>query len=196
MPELPDTRDSLLLKVCESANAEAWQEFAAIYQPAVYRLARKRGLQDADAQDLAQRVLIVVSQKIADWRPTSPQGAFRSWLAAVARNAIVNALTRGTRDAAIGGSSMLARLNGQLGREEENGEAEIDEEFRRGLFRRAAEQIRPEFLDATWSAFWLTAVEGLAIDEAARRLDKNAGSIYASRSRIMRRLKEKILELS
>jgi RNA polymerase sigma-70 factor (ECF subfamily) len=196
MPELPDTRESLLLKVGEPANAEAWQEFTAIYRPAVYRLARKRGLQDADAEDLAQRVLIVVSQKISEWRPTSPQGAFRGWLIAIARNAIINALTRGTRGAGIGGSSILARLEGQPDRDAENDGPEIDEEFRRGIFRQAAEQIRPEFQEATWLAFWLTAVEGLAVDETARRLAKNEGSIYASRSRIMRRLKEKILELS
>jgi RNA polymerase sigma factor (sigma-70 family) len=194
MPELPDTRDSLLLKVGEPANAEAWQEFTAIYRPAVYRLARKRGLQDADAEDLAQRVLVVVSQKIAEWRPASPQGAFRGWLITIARNAIINALTRGARNSAVGGSSMLARLDRQPDRNGEFEGADIDEEVRRGLFRQAAEQIRPEFQEATWSAFWLTAVEGLAIDEVARRLDKNEGSIYASLSRIMRRLKEKILE--
>src|SRR6266853_60663 len=79
MTELPDTRESLLLRVCDPANAEAWREFAAIYRPAVYRLARRRGLQDADAEDLAQRVLVVVSRKIADWRPTSPRGAWRGW---------------------------------------------------------------------------------------------------------------------
>lgn len=196
MPDLPDTRESLLLKVAEPANAEAWQEFAAIYRPAVYRLARKRGLQDADAEDLAQRVLVVVSHKIAEWRPTSPKGAFRAWLVTIARNAIVNALTRRTPDAAVGGSSMLGRLGNQPDRNEANAETDIDEEFRRGLFRRAAEQIRPEFQEATWSAFWLTAVEGLAIDEAARQLGKHEGSVYASRSRIMRRLKQKVQELS
>lgn len=194
MAELPDTRESLLLKVAEPANAQAWHEFAAIYRPAVYRLARRRGLQDADAEDLAQRVLVVVSRKIAEWRPTSPRGAFRAWLATIARNAIVNALTRGPKEIGEGGSGMLERLGNQPGHEDAL--PEIDEEFRRSLFRQAAEQIRREFQETTWAAFWLTAVEGVAIDESARRLGKNAGSIYASRSRIMRRLKEKVQELT
>jgi RNA polymerase sigma-70 factor (ECF subfamily) len=198
MSELPDTRESLLLKVAEPANAEAWQEFAAIYRPSVYRLARRRGLQDADAEDLAQRVLVTIARKIAEWRPTSPHRAFRAWLAAIARNAIVNALTRGSRDIAAGGSVGQDRFENEPGREEtlREIEPEIDEEFRRGLFRQAAEQIRREFQESTWTAFWLTAVEGMAIEDAARRLGKNAGSIYASRSRIMRRLKDKVQELS
>ena len=193
MPELPDTRQSLLAKVADSANPEAWQEFTAIYRPAVYRLARRRGLQDADAEDLAQQVLVVISRKIAEWRPTSPQGAFRGWLATIARNAIVNAITRGGKLAAVGGSSVLKQLQNHPDRD--GSIAEIEEEFRRGLFRQAAESIRPEFQEATWNAFWLTAVEGLAIEDAADKLGKSAGTVYASRSRIMRRLKDKVQEL-
>lgn len=192
MPDLPDTRNSLLLKVSDSANAEAWREFAAIYRPAIYRLARRSGLQDADADDLAQRVLLVISRKIADWRPTSPHGAFRAWLKVVARNAIVNSVTRGAPDAGAGGSSTIARLGQQPARNAAG--ADVDDEFRRALFRRAADEIRPEFQEATWSAFWLTAVEGISIEDASQRLGRNAGSVYASRSRIMRRLREKVQE--
>jgi RNA polymerase sigma-70 factor (ECF subfamily) len=193
MPELPDTRHSLLMKVAESANPDAWREFTAIYRPAVYRLARRRGLQDADAEDLAQQVLVIISRKIADWRPAAPSGAFRAWLTTIARNAIVNALTRGTKQIGVGGSGTLDRLGNQPSRDEV--EPEIDEEVRRGLFRQAAEQIRPEFEESTWAAFWLTAVEGLAVEDVARRLGKKTGSIYAARSRIMRRLKEQIQEM-
>ncbi|HJN10352.1 MAG: hypothetical protein QGG09_11400 [Pirellulaceae bacterium] len=53
MAQLPETRNSLLLKVRDPADADAWIEFAAIYRPVIYRLARRRGLQDADAEDLA-----------------------------------------------------------------------------------------------------------------------------------------------
>jgi RNA polymerase sigma-70 factor (ECF subfamily) len=55
----------------------------------------------------------------------------------------------------------------------------------------AATQIRDEFQPTTWNAFWMTAVEGLAVDEAARKLNRTPGSVYAARSRVMRRLKEK-----
>jgi RNA polymerase sigma-70 factor (ECF subfamily) len=62
------------------------------------------------------------------------------------------------------------------------------------MFRWAARQIRPEFQSATWDAFWKTAVEGHSIDSVAVDLGKNRGSIYAARSRVMRRLQEKVTE--
>lgn len=202
MTELPDTRESLLLRVGDPANAEAWREFAAIYRPAVYRLARRRGLQDADAEDLSQRVLVAISQKIADWRPTSPQGAFRAWVTVIARNLALNALTRTRVDSARGGTSVIERLARQPAREgsghaqsgAEFTAGEFDDEYRRALFRLTSDQIRGEFQESTWLAFWLTTVEGIPIAEAARRLGKSEGVIYAGRSRVMRRLKEKVRE--
>ena len=197
MTELPDTRESLLLRVGDPANAEAWREFAAIYRPAVYRLARRRGLQDADAEDLSQRVLVAISQKIADWRPTSPQGAFRAWVSVIARNLALNALTRTPIDSGKGGTSVIARLARQPAREEtgrEQTDGEFEDEYRRALFRLTSDQIRHEFQESTWQAFWLTAVEGIPIAEAARRLGKSDGVIYAGRSRVMRRLKQRVRE--
>ena len=197
MTELPDTRESLLLRVGDPANAEAWREFAAIYRPAVYRMARRRGLQDADAEDLSQRVLVAIAQKIADWRPTSPRGAFRAWVSVIARNLALNALTRTRIDSGKGGTSVIERLSRQPARDESDGESaagEFDDEYRRALFRLTSEQIRGEFQEATWQAFWMTAVEGMPIAEAARRLGKSEGVIYAGRSRVMRRLKQKVRE--
>jgi len=43
-------------------------------------------------------------------------------------------------------------------------------------------------------AFWLTTVEDLSIDRASEELGKSVGSVYAARSRVMRRLKEKVRE--
>jgi len=197
MTELPDTRESLLMRVGDPANAEAWREFAAIYRPAVYRLARRRGLQDADAEDLSQRVLVAISQKIAKWRPTSPRGAFRAWVTIIARNLAINALTRTRIDSAKGGTSVVDRLARQPARDEPDNAltgGEFDEEYRRAVFRLASDQIRGEFQESTWQAFWLTAVEGVPIADAARRLGKSEGVVYAGRSRVMRRLKEKVRE--
>lgn len=192
MSETPDTRRSLLLRVSDPANGEAWNEFVALYRPILYRLARKRGLQDADAEDIAQRVLVTVSQKIAEWEPASAVGSFRAWLGVVARNAILNFLTRGQRELAKGGTSVWERLERPTSADE--AENEWDEEYRRAVFRRAAQHVRDEFNDSTWSAFWFTSVDGLSIEEAAQRLCKSVGVIYAGRSRVMRRLREKIRE--
>lgn len=193
MTRLPDTRASLLVRVGNPADAEAWREFAAIYRPAAYRLARRRGLQDADAEDLAQRVLVAISERIADWSPASPRGSFRAWLSVVARNQIVNALTRRRPDRAPGGSGVVEKLAERPAAD--SGLPDWEEEYRRSLFRLAADEVRPEFHETTWHAFWLTAVEGQSVAETAARLGKSEGVVYAGRSRVMRRLKERVREL-
>lgn len=193
MTPLPETRNSLLLKVRNPADAEAWKEFAAIYRPTIYRLARRQGLQDADAEDLAQRVLVSVSTAIQNWEKDESRGTFRAWLLRVARNAIINALTRRPPDAAVGGTNVAEQIDLQ-GVEHSAIDDLIEEEHRRAVFRWAAAETRSEFHDATWMAFQLTAVEGLSVEDAAAEIGKSIGSVYAARSRIMRRLKAKVLE--
>ena len=191
MPEFPETRKSLLVRVQSLHDEEAWREFVTIYRPVVYRLARKRGLQHEDAEDLAQRVVIAVRRAIGNWEADPSKGRFRSWLASIARNAIINALTRRPPDAAVGGTSILELLEKQPEpdhRTQEN----LDREHRRSLFRWAARRIRAEFRDGTWDAFWLTSVEGMGVEEAASTLGKSVGAIYAARSRVMRRLKDEL----
>jgi len=191
MPEFPETRKSLLVRLQSLHDEAAWREFVTIYRPVVYRLARKRGLQHEDAEDLAQRVVIGVCRTIGKWEADPSKGQFRSWLASIARNAIINALTRRPPDVAAGGTSIRELLEEQPEpdhRTQEN----LDCEYRRSLFRWAAQRIRAEFRDGTWEAFWLTSVEGMGVAEAASKLGKSVGAVYAARSRVMRRLKNEI----
>lgn len=191
MPNFPETRESLIARVRNPDDQQAWREFAAIYGPAIYRLARKRGLQPADADDLTQRVFLAVSRAVGDWRPDPRRGRFRSWLATIVRNAAVNALTRRPFDAARGGTSMLEILAEQSASDEPTHSA-LRFESRRSIFRLAAARVRAEFSEATWAAFFLTSVEGLSVDEAAARLGKTTGALYAARGRVMNRLREEV----
>ncbi len=52
MTESPETQSLLLANIQSLENREAWSEFVPIYRPVIYRMARRRGMQDADAQDL------------------------------------------------------------------------------------------------------------------------------------------------
>jgi len=190
LSQVPETRDSLLLRLADAADHEAWCQFTAIYRPLIYRVARRRGLQDADAQDLAQRVLLSVAGAIDQWHTRPKRARFRTWLHTVAKNTVIDHLRTAKLDVAEGGTSAQLRL--QEATDSRADEAELDREYQRELFRWAAREVRGEFEETTWRAFWLTAVDGLSIPAVADELGKTVGAVYIARSRVMQRLRAKI----
>jgi RNA polymerase sigma factor (sigma-70 family) len=189
----PDTRLSLIVRLKDGSDQEAWGEFVEIYRPVVYRLARLKGLQHADAEDLVQQALSAVAGAVERWQPDGAHGRFRSWLSKIAHNLILNALTRRWPDRASGGQAEDDRLTQQAVTDDPDSEL-LRTEYRREVFHWAARQIEAEFRPETWQSFWCTAVEGRNVTEVARQLGKKPGAVYAARSRVMRRLKEKVLE--
>ncbi|HZN33712.1 MAG TPA: sigma-70 family RNA polymerase sigma factor [Pirellulaceae bacterium] len=188
MTSLPETRASLILRLPDGADVQAWDEFAAIYGPLVYRLARRQGLQPADADDLVQEVLSAVARSVEGWLHNGQRGPFRAWLLRIAKNAAINVLTRKRHQplAAGGHDLLLAQTADPAG--ELSGE--FDLEYRREVFRWAATQLRDLVADSTWQAFWRTSVEEQPIERVAQELKMSVGSVYIARSRVMARLRE------
>ncbi|MCH7725576.1 MAG: sigma-70 family RNA polymerase sigma factor [Planctomycetes bacterium] len=193
MNSTPETRASLLIRVRDPADQAAWHEFVEIYRPIILRLARQKGMQEADADDVAQQVLAAVAKAVQQREHDPRRAKFRTWLNRVAHNAILNALTRGKPDRGSGDSALLAVLNQYESHTGPDSDL-LRLEHRREVFRWAARHVRKEFRQATWDAFWLTAVEGRAVEVVANELAKNRGAIYAARSRVIRRIQEKVTE--
>jgi RNA polymerase sigma factor (sigma-70 family) len=188
MTESPETRLSLIVRLKDRGDQEAWSEFLEIYRPLVYRLAIAKGLQDADAEDVTQQVFASLAQAVERWQPDADRARFRTWLTTVARNATLNALTRRVPDRASGETAERALLAEYVGPAADS--QLMLAESRREIFQWAARRVRGEFEPATWDVFWLTAVEGRQVNEVAEITGKQPGAIYAARSRVMKRLKQ------
>src|SRR4051794_19657995 len=93
MPE-PPTRASLLARLRDPRDAEAWGQFVELYAPLIFGWGRRRGLQDADAADLTQEVLRAVAASLPAAGYDPAKGAFRGWLYAVTRNKLNTFLAR------------------------------------------------------------------------------------------------------
>jgi RNA polymerase sigma factor (sigma-70 family) len=193
MSAMPSTRASLIVRLRNAADSEAWREFVRLYAPVVYAYARRRQLQDADAADLTQEVLRSVMTATRGPRYDPARGSFRNWLFTVTRNKLIDLRERAKRGQPAGGTSAHEQLQ-QLAAPED--EAAWDEEFQRRLFAVAAEQVQPEFEATTWQAFWQTAVEGKKPPEAAAALGMSVGAVYIARSRVQARLRDRVRELT
>ncbi len=192
MSATPSTQASLLVRLRDPGDGEAWRQFVRLYAPVVYAYARRRQLQDADAADLTQEVLrgIMKAARRLDYDPA--RGSFRAWLFTVTRNKLIDLRERQRRGQGAGGTSAGEMFDRQPAREDE---AVWDEEFRRHLFATAAEQVRGEFEEATWQAFWQTAVEGRKPAAVAAELGLSVGAVYVAKSRVQARLKQRVAEL-
>ena len=194
MTPVPETRTSLLLRLRDVRNQEAWSDFLEIYQPLIDRIVRQRRVQDADAREVTQEVLLVVAGSIDKWEANPARGTFRGWLATITRNLVVNFLIKQSRYPRGTGDTEFQRELDSLPAPKGDESAVFDLEERRQIFRWAANRVRPEFRETHWQAFWLTAVDGQNPTGVAQQLGISVGLVYVSRNRIMKCLRQKVEE--
>jgi RNA polymerase sigma-70 factor (ECF subfamily) len=185
----------LLVRIRDRGDRAAWGQFAAIYTPLLLRFARRHGLQEADAHDLVQEVLKGVTTAAERLEYDPRRGSFRGWLYTVARSKLSNLLAARARQAQGSGDTGVHGLLEQQPAPLEDDSAEWDAEYERRVFAWAAEQVRAEFQEKTWQAFWQAAVEGKPAAQAAEALGLSVGAVYVAKSRVMARLKEQVQEL-
>jgi RNA polymerase sigma factor (sigma-70 family) len=191
----PSTHASLLLRLRDSQDHQAWTEFVLLYEPVVYRLLRRHGLQDADAQELMQELFLAVSRNIDRWDASKERGSFRGWLRRVARNLVLNWLKHRQRRMSASGGSAMHELFESLPAEDGPQSAEFDYELRRSVFHRAAELVRGDVHPATWQAFWETGVLGTAAPDAAMKLGMTVGAVRIAKCRVLARLQIAVTEM-
>ncbi|MGO9111322.1 MAG: RNA polymerase sigma factor [Thermoguttaceae bacterium] len=189
MPLTPTTRASLLLRLCDSEDHEAWVEFVTLYEPVIYRSLRRHGLQDADARDVMQELLLTVSRNIDRWEPRNRRGSFRGWLRRVTRNLVIHWVKqRGRRAMPTGGCDLQSLLDA-LPAADDPDSIEFDRELQRALFQRASQRVRGEVHRATWEAFWETAVVGKSAADTAAKLGMTVTAVRVAKCRVLARVR-------
>lgn len=187
------TRPSLLLRLRDAADGEAWHTFASAYAPLVYGYCRRCGLQDADAADVAQGVLAQVALTMRGFVYERDRGRFRDWLRVVTRNRVLRFLGRKTPEGRGVGGGEFDRLS-----EECVGQADAEwcDEFHARVLAVALERIRPLFEPPTWRAFERVWRDDRSPLETSRELALAIDLVYSAKSRVLKRLREEILMLA
>ena len=188
----PETRASLLIKLQNGDDVDAWETFVKLYSPALFRTARKLNLQPVDAENVVQEVLLVVAKSVGSWLGRQDRGSFMAWLLRIARNKSVDLLTRRATKPMRAVTSLDDPNLSQIAAMQSDAEIQLDREYRWELFNQAAEEAKKVVSEQTWKAFWMTTVESVSIEDAARILQVRPGVIYLSRCRVMERIKQLI----
>ncbi|QDT13894.1 RNA polymerase sigma factor CnrH [Planctomycetes bacterium K23_9] len=191
----PETRESLIARLPDHTDRAAWYEFVELYEPLIYGIGRRHGMQPADAGDLVQDVLVAVANSIEKFEPDSQRGRFRSWLFRVARNQSLLRLRKLKHHVAGTGDSEVGRMLSNHANNDP-AETEFDAAFRRRAFRWAARRVRENVNPKTWEAFSRTAIGGESTQQVAKELNIEVGAVYLSRSRVMAKLKRAVENVS
>lgn len=184
----PLTRPSLLVRLRDARDEEAWSEFTAVYEPVIYQMTRRRGMQDADAREVVQEVLMSVASAI-DRFDTKSRGSFRGWLSQITRNATIDRFRNlSNRRETIDASGVVRKLD--LAASNDKLADEFEHDRRKQLFRWAAGQVRSRTGEVNWMAFWKTMIDEQSTAETARELGISEGAVYVARCRILKRIRE------
>jgi len=186
------TRPSLLLRIRDARDAEAWQTFIEVYAPLIYGYCRHRRLQEADAADVAQEVLARVAQSMRNFEYSPDRGRFRDWLGTIARNEIVRFQTRAQRPGQGTGGDEASELDSIASADQDTA---WSAQFHAHLLETALDRVRPHFDPATWRAFELVWLGDEPAPQVARQLGLAVEKVYVAKSRVLKRLREEVLLL-
>jgi RNA polymerase sigma factor (sigma-70 family) len=186
-----DTRPSLLARLRDACDGESWQTFVDIYTPLIYRFCRQRNLQDADAADVTQEVLAQVARSMQVFEYQPERGRFRDWLGTVTRNKLRRFLEKRKRVPAT--AAWEAELDQVIASEQD---AEWTAEFNAHLLQTACARVRPHFELPTWRAFEMVWLQRRTAIVAAQEMGWAIHAVYVAKSRVLKRLKEEVLNLA
>jgi len=178
------TRKTLLQRVRDPADRDAWEQFFELYSPLLEGYARACGLARADAQEVRDQCLEVLVRRLPGFEYERSKGSFQVWLQKIARGKVVDHL-RSAR-VAREETAELATL-GDAGLEpDQHWERQWRSEHLRYALRDA---LRGETSDAE-RAFELLLLDELGVPEVCARTGLNANQVYKAKARILRRVRE------
>ena len=173
----------------DPTNQAAWAEFVEHYGAKIYGWCRRWNLQEADAQDVTQDVLLKLARAMKDFT-YDPTRSFRAWLKTITQHAWSDAIADRYRGS---DSRIIQRLESLEARADLR--RRFEESFDRELMEMAIARVQRRVTPPTWEAFRLTALEGLSGAEASQRLTSSVAAVFVSKHRVQKLLKEEIRKL-
>ena len=188
------TRASLLLRLRQAPpDQEAWAEFVDRYGRQIHAWCRRWGLQEADAQDVTQTVLLQLASRLRTFS-YDPALRFRAWLKTLTHHAWSDFLSAcRPADKGSGDSGVQGLLDNLQARDELT--QRLQDTFDQELLELATASVRARVEERTWEAYRLTALEGLSGAETAARLGMQVGTVYKAKSKVHAMLQDTLRQM-
>lgn len=185
-----ETSLSLLNRLRHAPESESWSRLVDLYAPLIKAWLRKYDVQDSDAEDLVQEVLVAVSKDVSSFEHKGQPGAFRAWLKGILVNRLRNFWRSRDRRREAGGASDIDQRLAEL----ESPTSELsrlwNDEHDRYVLRQLLVLAKPHFAPTTWTAFDRVALKGESPRDVASEMQISLNAVVTAKSRVLRRLRQ------
>lgn len=189
------TRKTLLDRIKNLEDASSWEEFITTYQQLVHRVARRQGVTEQEAEDVAQEVFKRVALTIHQFKHANRKGSFRKWLSQLVRWRAADVLREPGRnddslDAEPPDSPNPSPID-QLASQDQHEEA-LETEARRQLLQLAFKRLQSQIAPKQLQIFQYLVFEGWDVDRVATTFQTNAAAVYVAKHRVATRMRSEI----
>ena len=185
------TRSSVIRAVADTENTAAWQRLFDLYAGFVFSIARSKGLNDSDADDIVQTVFADLARNLPTFKYDRAKGRFRSYLSGLVHWRVNDRLRSGKRDAELKSAFWDEAKSASTAEDEDFEEREWQQAAMEETLRRIKPEVRPEH----YAAFVASAVEGQDTDIVTKLYGISRDSLYQIRKRLTVKLREKLAKV-
>ena len=185
------TRSSILRAVADTENEAAWNRFFDLYAGFVYSIARSKGLNADDADDIVQIVFCDLARTLPAFKYDREKGRFRSYLAGLVSWRVMDRLRYGKRDAELKANFLEeVRSAGDDG-----DDAFAEREWQAAAMEEALRRIKPDVRPEHYAAFIASAVEGQETEAVTNLYGISRDNLYQIRTRLTEKLRETVAKV-
>lgn len=194
------TRQSLLTRLKHWDDQEGWQEFFDTYWRLIYGVARKAGLNDAEAQEVVQASVITVAKKMKSgaFKYDPKRGSFKAWLLTLTQWRISDQFRNRQRQAERH-PDLEAKTDLMEAVPDDAAEERLsqvwDAEWQNNLLHVALERIKPRISSRTFQIFQLHVRKDWPVEKVMKTLGVGKAQVYLARHRIAAMLKKELAKL-
>ncbi|EDM28356.1 probable RNA polymerase sigma-H factor [Lentisphaera araneosa HTCC2155] len=190
-----NTRHTLIAKIRNQHDDHSWEDFVYFYQRYIYVVIAKMGVNNQDVEDLVQRVLLALWEKLPSFEYEPNKCKFRTWMNQITRNTVIAYFRKQKRYKNDLDRAASIRLNEE---DPEQSEPEVynmaEKEWKLHVSNLAWENIKDDFKGKAAQVF-LAFSEGKEIEQICLDLDIKKNTAYVLKNRVQDKLYKEIRRL-
>lgn len=207
------TRESLLARLKNPSDQEAWGEFFDLYRGLIFSTSVRMGLDSFEAEDVIQQVMITVADKMPGWDYDPAKDSLKGWLLTVTRWKIADQFRQkahqkklqsdptGTPSPSIRSpqydseSTRTSTVERVADPSNEDWESIWDLEWAQNILQIALQNVRQKADPAHYEIYHLNVLQGRSAREVAETLNVSVAFVHLAKHRVSRKVDKEIESL-